>query len=130
MQIVARSPARSDGRPGQPREAGSGSRRIVVGLIRAPARRTAFSSSGGALSNILRPSNVQSQAINFQTSKAEIFARRTRDFSRVEWAPWGGQSGERELTVGPGFRKKEADGQAPHIQRRVQAPSRSGVPGR
>ena len=26
----------------------------------------------------------------------------------VERAPWGGQSGELELTVEPGFRKKEA----------------------
>ena len=34
----------------------------------------------------------------------------------VEWAPWGGQSGEKELTVEPGFREKEADGQAPHVQ--------------
>jgi hypothetical protein len=32
----------------------------------------------------------------------------------LEWAPWGGQSGELELTVEPGFRKKEAHGQAPH----------------
>ena len=28
----------------------------------------------------------------------------------VEWAPWGGQSGEKELTVEPGFREKEAHG--------------------
>jgi hypothetical protein len=34
----------------------------------------------------------------------------------LEWAPWGGQSGELELTVEPGFRKKEAHGQAPHAQ--------------
>src|ERR1700735_1424508 len=48
----------------------------------------------------------------------------------VEWAPWGGQSGELELTVEPGFRKKEAHGQAPHAQHRIQAPGLSGVPGR
>jgi hypothetical protein len=35
---------------------------------------------------------------------------------RLEWAPWGGQSGELELTVEPGFRKKEAHGQAPYAQ--------------
>jgi hypothetical protein len=29
----------------------------------------------------------------------------------LEWARWGGQLGERELTVEPGFRKKEAHGQ-------------------
>src|SRR5271154_2792781 len=48
----------------------------------------------------------------------------------VEWAPRAGQSGEKELTGEPGFRKKEAHGEAPHAQHRVQAPGRSGVPGR
>jgi hypothetical protein len=36
--------------------------------------------------------------------------------AKMEWVPWGGQSGVRELTVEPGFREKEAHGQAPHVQ--------------
>ena len=32
----------------------------------------------------------------------------------VEWARWGGQLGEQELTLGPGFRRMEAHGQTPH----------------
>jgi hypothetical protein len=34
----------------------------------------------------------------------------------MEWAPWGGQGSDIDLTVEPGFRKKEAHGQAPHTQ--------------
>jgi len=48
----------------------------------------------------------------------------------LEWALWGGQSGELELTLGPGFRRMEAQGQIAHAQHRIQAPGRSGVPGR
>ena len=32
----------------------------------------------------------------------------------LEWARWGGQLGEQELTLGPGFRRMEAHGQTPH----------------
>src|SRR5271166_3236944 len=35
---------------------------------------------------------------------------------KMEWAPWGGRLGVHELTVGPGFRKMEAHGQAPRAQ--------------
>jgi transposase len=37
---------------------------------------------------------------------------------------------KQELTLGPGFRRMEAHGQAPHAQHRVQAPSRSGISSR
>ena len=48
----------------------------------------------------------------------------------LEWAPWVGRLDEQELTIEPGFRRMEAHGQAPHAQHRIQAPSRSGIPGR
>ena len=32
----------------------------------------------------------------------------------LECAPRGGRLGEQELTLGPGFRRMEAHGQAPH----------------
>src|ERR1700733_12197059 len=49
---------------------------------------------------------------------------------RMEWAPWAGRLDQQELTIEPGFRRMEAHGQAPHAQHRIQAPSRSGIPGR
>ena len=48
----------------------------------------------------------------------------------MEWAPWAGQIDSNELTREPGFQRMEAHGQAPHAQHRIQAPSRSGIPGR
>jgi hypothetical protein len=42
----------------------------------------------------------------------------------MEWAPWGGRLGKQELTIEPGFRRMEANGEASHAQHRVQAPGR------